>query len=128
MMIDLNTNSANIDGKTIQLPADQYPIVENGRAFLPFRFISESLFEASVQWDNTNQEVTIITNQHILKLKIGSKSAWLDGKEIIMDVAPFIRNSRVFVPLRFLGESFGAKVDYDNATRTISILYPAPET
>ena len=37
------------------------------------------------------------------------------------DVKPIIENSRTLVPVRFIAESFGADVSFDDATRVIGI-------
>ena len=46
-------------------------------------------------------------------MEIGSKTAYFDDEPNEMDVAPFIMNSRTFVPVRFLGEAFAAGVDWE---------------
>ncbi len=38
-----------------------------------------------------------------------------------MDAAPFISNGRTVVPIRIIAEAFGAKIDWDGATQTITI-------
>ncbi len=45
-------------------------------------------------------------------------SAVLDRKS---DVKPVLYNSKTYIPLRFLSEALGYKVDYDNDTRNASI-------
>jgi hypothetical protein len=47
-----------------------------------------------------------------IKLTIGSDVILVNGSPLKMDVAPFIKNGRTFVPLRFVSEALGAKVDY----------------
>lgn len=38
-----------------------------------------------------------------------------------MDVAPFLKDSRTFVPIRFVAEGMGYNVDWDELTKTVSI-------
>jgi hypothetical protein len=38
---------------------------------------------------------------------------YLDGTEVVPDVSPVLRDSRIFVPLRFVSEYFGALVYWD---------------
>ncbi|NIA10922.1 MAG: ABC transporter substrate-binding protein [Nitrospiraceae bacterium] len=56
-----------------------------------------------------------------LILKVGEKSYMLNGFEKTSDAGPIIKNSRAFVPIRLVAEEFGAKVGWDNATRTVTI-------
>ena len=46
-------------------------------------------------------------------MEIGSKTAYFDDEPNEMDVAPFILNSRTFVPVRFLGEAFASEIDWE---------------
>jgi len=59
----------------------------------------------------------------ILKLKIGSNVAFINGKSYYLDAPPFIVKSagRTVVPVRFISEAFGAKVQWDGASRKVTI-------
>jgi hypothetical protein len=52
---------------------------------------------------------------------VGSKSVLINGSPQVIDAAPVIINGRTMVPLRFLGETFGANFNYDSVSKTISI-------
>ncbi len=59
-------------------------------------------------------------------LKIGASDALATGKAVKVDsnnanVMPNIINSRTLVPARFIAESFGGEVGWDNDTRTVTI-------
>lgn len=56
-----------------------------------------------------------------LTLKIGSKEITNNGAKKTMDVAPFIKDGRTFVPIRFVAEELGCKVDWDDKTKTVLI-------
>lgn len=45
----------------------------------------------------------------------------VNGREIKPDVPPFIKEGRVFVPVRFVAEALGARVHWVDATRTVYI-------
>jgi len=47
-----------------------------------------------------------------IKLRISDTKATINNRDISIDVAPEIKENRTFVPLRFIAESLGAKVDY----------------
>lgn len=68
---------------------------------------------ADYQWIYIYQWKEAFSNKKIeIEFKIGSKIAKVNGVSKGLDTAPFIGNGRTFVPFRFLGESFGAKVGY----------------
>lgn len=56
LVIDLNKNTAQINGDNISLP-DQ-PIIKNGRVLVPLRFVSEALY-ARVSWNAPTKTVNI---------------------------------------------------------------------
>ena len=55
------------------------------------------------------------------KLQIESRILNNDGQITTMDVAPFLKNSRTFVPLRFIAEAFGKVVEWIADTKEIII-------
>lgn len=56
-----------------------------------------------------------------IELKIGQKTALIDGRQVELDVPPKIENGRTLVPLRFIAENLGYEVEWDQLTQTIYI-------
>jgi hypothetical protein len=56
-----------------------------------------------------------------IRLKIGSKIAYVDDKPIELDVPPKIENGRTLVPIRFVSENLGCEVEWDRLTESIYI-------
>src|SRR5580700_6241218 len=105
-----------VNGQTVQF--DQPPIVRAGRVFVPLRGVFERL-GASVVYDNGTINAT--GNGRAIQLQIGSTRAVVNGVAQQLDVAPFLVGARTLVPLRFISESLGANVQYDNSSRVVSI-------
>ena len=57
----------------------------------------------------------------MLKMFIGCKEVNKDGLILHMDVAPFLKDSRTYVPIRFVAEGLGYNVDWDELTKTVLI-------
>lgn len=57
----------------------------------------------------------------VIKLKLGSKIASVDGKEVTLTVAPKVENGTTLAPIRFISEALGCKVDYNATTKEITI-------
>jgi hypothetical protein len=57
----------------------------------------------------------------MIKLKIGSRILNKDGQITTMDADPFLKNSRTFVPLRFIAEAFGKVVEWNNDTQEVTV-------
>jgi hypothetical protein len=101
---------------------DPYPYIKEGRTLIPFRRIFEKL-QMEVTWDNETRTVHAKNETTVMELGIGRKTAIVNGEEHTLDVAPEITDDRTFVPLRFVSESVGADVDWDAATRTVTITF-----
>ncbi|MGC8758186.1 MAG: copper amine oxidase N-terminal domain-containing protein, partial [Caldisericaceae bacterium] len=56
-----------------------------------------------------------------LTLVVGVNQYILNGVQETMDSPAVIVNSRTFVPIRLVAETFGADVGWDAATKTVSI-------
>lgn len=58
-----------------------------------------------------NRPPALFENRDI-RIPIGSQSPTINGVEVEIDEPATIKNSRSFIPLRFLAESLGCQVDY----------------
>lgn len=52
---------------------------------------------------------------------VGRSTFLAQNREQSMDVAPYIKNGRTYVPVRYLAEALGAKVDWDPARRLATL-------
>ncbi len=116
MVIDSNKPVVNGKETEIDVPAK---IMEN-RTFTPARFVAEAL-GAKVEWNEETRTVTITRGERIIKLTINSNIALIDGKETEIDVPAKIVDNRTLTPARFVAEALGAKVDWKEETRTVTI-------
>ena len=107
-----------IDGRLIDF--DVAPTIINGRTMVPMRKIFEEL-GAEVNWDDSTKTVTSIKDGVEVVLQIGNKEAYVNNELNTLDVEPVIVGNRTMIPLRFVAESLGCKVDWNNDTRTVSI-------
>jgi len=100
---------------------DAPPVILQGRTMVPLRFIAEA-FGAKVDWVAATKEITLWLDTIQLRLKIGQKTAYKNNETMTLDAPPVILQGRTMVPLRFIAEAFGAKVDWVAATKEIKIL------
>ena len=97
---------------------DQPPIERAGRVFVPLRGIFERL-GASVVY--SGGVINATGNGRNISLRIGSTAAVVNGQTQYLDVAPFVIGSRTLVPLRFIAQSLGASVDWNQGSQTVTI-------
>lgn len=110
--------TVKLNGKKIDF--DQPPIIVNGRTLVPVRAIFEAL-GATVEWDNTTETVIAKRKNTTISLTIGNNVMQKNNKDITLDIAPQLLNSRTLVPARAIAEAFGCNVDWDNDTQTVLI-------
>ena len=120
-----------IDGKMIDFTDENGNKVEaqliNNRTMVPLRKIFEEL-DCIIEWDQQTKTVTAKKDAQTIKLTIGNKKAYvtdfygLNETEITLDSEPVIVDNRTLVPLRFIGESLGADVGWDQANQTAIII------
>jgi len=112
---------ASIDGTPYTLDAAPYIDAGAGRTLVPVRFVGEAL-GAGVGWDGKTDQVTITDAGTEIVLTPGSNEVQINGVKQTIDCAPAVLPpGRTFVPLRFVSETLGAHVDYDEVTRVITI-------
>lgn len=128
ILIKLQINNlvilVNDKEQTIDVP----PQIIEGRTYLPIRWVAEPL-GATIGWDGFEKKVTISLKETIIELWIGKNIARVNGVDTPIDpdnpnVVPLIINGRTMLPVRFVAENLGCKVDWDANTKSVTITYP----
>ena len=88
---------------------DAAPYLKNNRTFVPIRALAEA-FGADVEYVKEGQTVTIELGSTKIEMNIGKTAYTVNGEAKTMDVAPFAKDNRTYVPVRFVGEGLGFKV------------------
>ncbi|SHK19019.1 Copper amine oxidase N-terminal domain-containing protein [Geosporobacter subterraneus DSM 17957] len=111
----------NIVSKNMKMKFDTPPVIKDGRTLIPVRALTEA-FGATVDWNSETKKVTIIKGDIEIILKIDSKTATVNGEEVTIDAPAEIMNKRTVIPLRFIVEQLGLKINWDEETETIEIV------
>ncbi len=111
--------AVNLDG--VDLVFDQPPMAINGRTMVPLRLIFEAL-GATISWDQATMTVTAKKGTTTIKLTVGSAKAYINGVEYTLDQPAVAINNRTLVPVRFVSEALGAKIDWDGNRRLVIII------
>ncbi|MCF8011428.1 MAG: N-acetylmuramoyl-L-alanine amidase [Clostridiales bacterium] len=101
---------------------DQNPFINTstGRTYVPLRFVTEKL-GAEVGWNQEEKAAVIKKDGNIIKAPVGSNSPTVNGDKVSLDAPVKLMNSRTLVPLRFMSEAVGARVNWNGNTKTVSI-------
>lgn len=106
------------DGRTV--PSDVAPTLVGNRALVPLRVVFEAI-GATVTWNQREQSVTAVKGANTVVLKVGQRTATVNGASRNLEVPLQQIDERVMVPFRFAGEAFGANVEWDQQRRIIRI-------
>ncbi len=107
-----------VDGRLVNF--DVPPTSIQGRVLVPLRGVFEQL-GATVDYDARSQHIMAMRGAQTVELTIGSRQARVNDAPRLLDVSAFTINGRTMVPLRFIGESLGASVQWIDASQTILI-------
>ncbi|MFZ3048391.1 MAG: stalk domain-containing protein, partial [Desulfatirhabdiaceae bacterium] len=107
-----------IDGRT--LPLDTSPLIVEDRTLVPVRAIFEAL-GSTVEWIPDTQSVNAAKGNVTINLQIDNKTAYISGAPKKLDVPAMLYNDRTLVPLRFVGEALGAKVEWNEQNLQVII-------
>ena len=96
------------------------PVLINDRTLLPVRAVVEEM-GGSVEWVEETQTVILAYGSDTITLQIDNPTAFLNDEAKTLDTAPMIIGDRTMMPIRFIAESFGFNVNWDDATQTATV-------
>ncbi len=114
----------NADGegtKTI----DVAPYIVNGTTLIPLRGLLE-LMGAEISWNGDNQIIGVAGKDIDITLQIGYKLVFVEDPtygqvRYTLRTVPVIKDSRTFIPVRFVSEQLGYTVSWNGETGEITI-------
>ena len=118
IILTIGSRKISVFGREIQ--NDVAPKIVNDRTMLPIRIVAESL-GGTVTWNGELQRVTIQKGADVILITIGADTAYVNGTAVKLDAAAFVENGRTYLPLRFVSETLGAQVAWNEAEKTVTI-------
>lgn len=104
--------------KSLQNPQGYFEWMENRQASpvlmtaYAIMALAEKPFPVNIDYQPALKKVVLI---------IGQKEAWIGNTKTSLEVAPKIIQNSTMVPLRFIAESLGAIIDWDDTTQKVQI-------
>ena len=115
-----------VDG--VLMESGDKPLIENGRVMIPLRAVVEYL-NGKINWYPDERQVIGFRGAKGFDLIIGADRASLsDGTSYKLDVPAMIIAGRTYVPLRFVSEAMGCRVEWDDTVRTARIATSVVDT
>lgn len=125
LVIGSDTIKIEENGETREVKMDVAPFIDYGYTQIPLRGLLEQM-GATLAWDGETSKVTIDNNGTTIVMQIDNDLVYVTNKAFgevryTLRSAPMIKDSRTFVPIRFISEQLGYKVDWDGETKTVTI-------
>lgn len=116
--------SVLVDGKEVVF-TDACPENRENRNFLPFRAIFDALGAEVSYEDYTNTAVAVREDIRV-EVPIGTNRVIVTRngvREVVeMDVCSYIKDGRTYVPVRFMAQVLGYRVEWDQANVAITLI------
>lgn len=118
----IGAKSYTKDGSSVTMDAAAY-IDTNKRTMVPVRYIGNALgiADSAISYDNKTKTATIGD----AKITTGSKNITTSKGTTTMDTVAVNNNGRIYVPARFITEALGGSVEWDQATKTVTVTLAA---
>lgn len=101
-----------------------HPYLSGGVTMVSIRDIGE-VFSAGISWDENTSTATLSKENTKITVTKNKKTARVNEKNVSLRKSTTIINDRIYVPLRFISEAFGASVKWEPDTLTAKISSPS---
>lgn len=97
------------------------PEMKNNTVYVPVRAIFDAL-QIEYTFDPKTKKVSAQQGDKSIELVLNSKDAVVNGKPYTLNDAVYTVKNYTFVPLRLIGETFGANISWDAKTQSVIIV------
>jgi len=118
-----------LNGRPLRTPYDPvrglqepgaYVSASTGRVMIPVRFFTAA-FGGAVEWDEEERHARLFLGRKMVQVWATQRRAMFNFVFAELDQPSVIFQDRLFVPVRFLMEGFGASVDWDHTNRSAKV-------
>lgn len=110
-----------VDGNAVVF--DVQPVIINDRTMIPIRKLANAIgiSDNNVMYDDVTRRAVFINGAQTVILTIDNAAAQVNGENVMLDSPATIVSDRTLVPLRFISETFGYTVDYNDDGTTLNV-------
>lgn len=116
--LKIGSKQLDVNGKMVSI--DVAPFIQNGTTFVSLRSLSEAV-GADVTWDNKTRTVGVMVGNDMATFVIGKDSMVFNGETKQIGTKLFIKEGRTQIPLRFIAELLGWKVEWNGNSGSVTL-------
>jgi|GEM_PF-1294788 len=110
--------TVKINGRKLFM--DTLPVTMNGKTYMYYDTLLKGI-GAQASFDESSDTLIIKKGTCIIEWQVNSQIAIINGTQITTQESPQVVNGKIVIPVRFVVESLGDKVTWDNNSKTIYI-------
>ncbi len=108
-----------LDGEKVEF-ADAVPVHTGTRVLVPVRGFFEKI-GVTVDWNSGDKVVIVKDDSQEIMLEVGNSAVLNNGAVEYLDCSVISKDSRTYIPLRYVSESFGYNVQWNGTTKSVHI-------
>ena len=127
--VSIGSNDIVVDNRTYSMDVAPYIQSNSNSTLVPLRFVAVALAGGNVDsadtsdivsWDSSTKQAVISKDNVRIVFTAGSNIVMVNGQKMTMDygVTAEIKDDRMFIPFRAMGEILGYGVEWDANTKT----------
>ena len=106
----------------VAMTANEAPYVAGkGYTMLPVRALAESL-GLKADWNSNTKTATFSNDSKVASVTLGADTMYVNGTPIPLNAKAEIKNGSTFIELRSLASAFSVNLEWDAATKTVTIV------
>lgn len=110
-----------IEVNGIQLEMSSSPQIIKNSTLVPLQDISDAL-DVTIEWNENEKTIDIYGINDTYTLEIDNPIVKSEhNNPILLSAAPTIIDNKIFIPIRFIAESMGADILWNDISKTVSI-------
>ena len=124
----IGNNKATIHGAAVTM--DMAPYIKDNHIFIPMRYIACALGidKSNIIWDGASNALTLLKDDKVVQLKIGSKNLLINGAVVTMDTAPETASNNTMLPADYVAHAFGATATWLPESQAVTISDTQPSS
>ncbi|WP_343209079.1 stalk domain-containing protein [Anaerolentibacter hominis] len=102
-------------------------LLVNGTAMVGAKDVFQKALGGTYKYTSSSGKIVIKFNDNTVELKVGSKTAYINGKKDTLSVAPMkiyfysTKTTKIYVPSRFVSEGLGVDYKWNAGSGTVSL-------
>lgn len=99
----------------------EHGILKNNRVLIPIRAVSQNM-GIDVKWNQSQKTAQLTKGETVITLAVQFKRALVNQDRVDFDAPVELIQNTTYVPLRFVSQTMGAEVKWDQKTKEATVI------